>query len=164
MLSPVSRVIRCLNSAVVAFGLGWQCWNGKTWPKWQRSLKTAMRPENGIRLSIWPLQRRRSVQRSWGHSEPTRPPSCVARWERGGCAALRCHSRKWESAVCGALVGTLSNKKEFPTTTSSSEVADHREVSQRARDRVTGKSSVRPSVKPPHDVQKMTTLPHTRRF
>ena len=32
-----------------------------------------------------------------------------------------------ESAVCGALVGTLSNKKEFPTTTSSSEVADHRE-------------------------------------
>ena len=30
--------------------------------------------------------------------------------------------------MCGALVGTLSNKKEFPTTTSSSEVADHREV------------------------------------
>ena len=29
--------------------------------------------------------------------------------------------------MCGALVGTLSNKKEFPTTTSSSEVADHRE-------------------------------------
>ena len=58
---------------------------------------------------------------------PTRPPSCVARWERGGFAALRCHSRKWESAVCGALVGTLSNKKEFPTTTSSGVVADHRE-------------------------------------
>jgi hypothetical protein len=32
-----------------------------------------------------------------------------------------------ESAVCGALVGTLSNKKEFPTTTSSGEVADHLE-------------------------------------
>ena len=29
--------------------------------------------------------------------------------------------------MCGALVGTLSNKKEFPTTTSSGEVADHRE-------------------------------------
>jgi hypothetical protein len=30
--------------------------------------------------------------------------------------------------VCGALVGTLSNKKEFPTKTSSGEVADHREL------------------------------------
>ena len=30
--------------------------------------------------------------------------------------------------MCGALVGTLSNKKEFPTTTSSGVVADHREA------------------------------------
>ena len=36
--------------------------------------------------------------------------------------------RTRESAVCGALVGTLSNKKKIPTTTSSSEVADHREM------------------------------------
>ena len=43
---------------------------------------------------------------------PARPPSCVARWESRLC----CHSRKWESAVCGALVGTLSNKKQFPAS------------------------------------------------
>ena len=47
-------------------------------------------------------------------------------WRRVALTII-CHSRRWESAVCGALVGTLSNKKEFPTTSSSGEVADHRE-------------------------------------
>ena len=56
----------------------------------------------------------------------TLPPARPRAWH-GGERRLCCHSRKWESAVYGALVGTLSNKKEFPTTTSSSVVADHRE-------------------------------------
>ena len=61
-----------------------------------------------------------------GVDSSTLPPARPRAWH-GGERRLRCHSRKWESAVYGALVGTLSNKKEFPTTTSSSEVADHRE-------------------------------------
>ena len=104
--------------------------------EWQNVAEMATQPEDGNAAGEWhttehlalaaaPLGT--AVLESWSHSKPTRPPSCVARWERGGCAALRCHSRKWESAVCGALVGTLSNKKEFPTTTSSGVVADHRE-------------------------------------
>ena len=111
MATPPGSLLTCSVAAHMldrcSHAREWQ-----TWLKWQRSLKTAMRPENGIRLSIWRLQRRRSVQLSWSHSEPTRPPSCVARWERGGCAALRCHSRKWESAVCGALVGTRKNSQQ----------------------------------------------------
>ena len=40
--------------------------------------------------------------------------------------------------MCGALVGTLCNKKESPTTTSSGEVADHREAASTPPSRCPG--------------------------
>ena len=58
----------------------------------------------------------------------------MARWGEEAVLPL---TQVGERTVCGALVGTLSNKKEFPTTTSSSEVADHRELfSVYSKDRI----------------------------
>ena len=51
--------------------------------------------------------------------------------------------------MCGALVGTLSNKKEFPTTTSSGVVADHREAQALVGDELAHDKVYATSMTPP---------------